>query len=184
MCKSNDTPTIEAAGSRPDNQPDNQAGGRPSRTVEYSRTEQVHLLFPGVLNHRGRLYGGALLSWLDEVAGIVAMRHCGGDAVTACVDRMDFKAGAGLGDTICISGRITYVGSSSMEVRIDTYLEGKNDGMRRIINTAYFVMVGVDENGRPVQVPSLQVQTLGEQADWEAGQKRQKLRKMRSQEGF
>ena len=58
------------------------------------------------------------------------------------------------------------------------------DGIRRLINRAYLVTVAVDADGRPVQVPALKVETISEQAEWEAGKKRQELRKRRMKEGF
>ena len=157
---------------------------RAVKTVQDSRTEQVHILFPKALNNQGRLYGGELLGWLDEVAGLVSMRHCGMSTVTACVDHLDFKSGAGLGDVVYINGYLTYVGNTSMEVRIDSYVEDMKSGRRHMINSAYFVMVAVDENGHPAQVPMLAVSTVSEQAEWEAGKRRQDLRKKRSREGF
>ena len=47
---------------------------RRKKTVEASMTEQVHLIMQQHLNGGGRLFGGALMQWLDEVAGVVAMR--------------------------------------------------------------------------------------------------------------
>ena len=61
--------------------------------------------------------------------------------VTVAVDNMYFKAGAKVNDTIVLIGRLTHVGRSSMEVRIDTYCEAL-DGTRTMINRAYFTMVG------------------------------------------
>ena len=152
--------------------------------VSDSQTEQVHLLFPGSLNSDGRLYGGLLLSWLDETAGIVARRHFGGSVVTASIDRLDFKAGAGNGDTVFIRGFLTYVGNSSMEVRLDTYVEDIKDGKRHMINTAFFVMIGLDSEQKPTRVPRLAVETMSEKAEWEAAEKRQQLRRARRQEGY
>ena len=149
-----------------------------------SRTEQVHILFPQSLNHQGKLYGGRLLEWIDEIAAVVSMRHSGGNIVTASVDHLDFKAGAKLGDTVFMCAWLTYVGRTSMEVRIDSYVENMEDGIRRLINRAYLVTVAVDADGRPVQVPALKVETISEQAEWEAGKKRQELRKRRMKEGF
>ena len=157
---------------------------RPVKTVDDSATEQVHLLFPRSLNGAGRLFGGQLLEWLDEIAGIVAMRHSGKNVVTASVERMEFKAGAKLGDTVFIKGYLTYVGTTSMEVRIDSYVEMMSDGTRHMINTAYFVMVAVDENEHPTMVPSLKVRTISEQAEWEAGRRRKEMRKNREMAGF
>ena len=120
---------------------------RQEKRVSDSCTEQVHILFPANLNHTDRLYGGQLLAWLDEIAAVVAARHSMSGVVTASIDRLDFKAGASRGDTVYIRGFLTYVGRTSMEVRLDSYVEDMKDGKRRLINTAFFVMVAVDENG-------------------------------------
>lgn len=58
------------------------------------------------------------------------------------------------------------------------------DGMRHLINRAYFVMVAIDQDGKPVEVPALQINTIGQQAEWEAAKRRQEYRKQRSKEGF
>ena len=86
-------------------------------------TEQTYLLMHRHINGYGRLFGGQLMQWIDELAGIVSMRHAGGRITTASIDNLNFKAGAYLNDTIVLIGRITYVGRTSMEVRVDTYVE-------------------------------------------------------------
>ena len=156
---------------------------RKMKRVEDSLTEQSHLLMPKCLNAAGYLFGGQLLAWIDETAGIVAKRHAEMNVVTVAVDNMYFKAGAKVNDTIVLIGRVTHVGRSSMEVRIDTYCEAL-DGTRTMINRAYFTMVGTDENQTPVEVPGLIVEGVTQQIEWEAGQKRAELRKVRRQEGF
>ncbi len=156
---------------------------RKMKRVEDSMAEQSHLLMPRCLNAAGFLFGGQLLAWLDETAGIVAKRHAQMNVVTVAIDNMYFKSGARLNDTIVLIGRLTYVGRSSMEVRIDTYAESLN-GIRTMINRAYFVMVGTDEQQRPVEVPGLIVEGVTQQIEWEAGQKRAQLRKLRKNEGF
>jgi len=117
-------------------------------------TEQTYLLMHRHINGYGRLFGGQLMQWIDELAGIVSMRHAGGRITTASIDNLNFKAGAYLNDTIVLIGRITYVGRTSMEVRVDTYVEDL-EGMRRVINRAYVVMVAIDEEGHTVEVPGL-----------------------------
>ena len=86
-------------------------------------------------------------------------------------------------DVIVLRGRITYVGRTSMEVRVDTYVEDRH-GMRKMINRAYVVMVAVNENHVPVSVPGLVVETESEKAEWEGGEKRYLLRKQRRKEGY
>lgn len=153
------------------------------KTVEESMTEQAHLVMPVDLNGAGFLFGGRLLAWIDETAGIVARRHSEMDIVTVAVDNMYFKEGAKADSTIVLIGRLTYVGRSSMEVRVDSYVESLN-GVRKMINRAYFVMVGVDANKVPQEVPGLKVCGVAQEFEWEAGKKRAEFRKKRRLEGF
>lgn len=156
---------------------------RKQKHVEDSRTENTYLIMPKHINGYGRLFGGILLQWIDEVAGIVAHRHAGSIVTTACVDNLNFKAGAYLGDTVVLIGRVTYVGKTSMEVRVDTYAEDA-DGTRRMINRAYEVLVALDENDKKIEVPGLIVETEAQRAEWTGGEKRYELRKKRRKEGF
>ncbi len=91
--------------------------------VADSRTEQVQILMPGQINGQYRLFGGHLMEWIDVVAAVVARRHSGYEVTTACVDNLQFKAPAFVNDTIILVGKMTYVGKTSMEVRVDTYVE-------------------------------------------------------------
>lgn len=151
--------------------------------MEDSRTENTYLIMPKHINGYGRLFGGILMQWIDEVAGIVAHRHAGSIVTTACVDNLNFKAGAYLGDTVVLIGRMTYVGKTSMEVRVDTYAEDA-DGTRRMINRAYEVLVAIDQEDRKLEVPGLIVETESEKAEWIGGEKRYALRRQRRKEGF
>ena len=90
-----------------------------TKTINDSKVEQIHLLMPTHINGFGRLFGGQLLAWIDEVAGIVAKRHSESIAITAAIDNLQFKEGAHVNDTIVLIGYLTYVGNTSMEVRVD-----------------------------------------------------------------
>lgn len=153
------------------------------KRVTDSLTEQIQLLMPPHINGSGRLFGGMLMQWIDVVAGVVAKRHSECNIITAAIDNLQFKEGAYMGDTVLLVGKITHVGNSSMEVRVDTYVEELN-GMRKPINRAYLVMVALDANGNPVKVPRLIVETESERAEWEGALKRNDLRKKRRLEGF
>ena len=153
------------------------------RTVGESRVETVHIVRPNHLNAAGRLFGGILMQWIDEVAGIVAMRHTRCNCTTASVDNLRFIRGAYQQDLLVIIGKVTYVGTTSMEVRVDTYIED-TEGLRRPINRAYFTMVALDENDKPCPVPKLLLESEEEKAEWEAAKKRRDMRKKRKEEGF
>ena len=156
---------------------------RPVKRVEDSLTEQQYLICPAHINHYGRLFGGQLLKWIDELAGIVAIRHCGATVTTAAIDNLQFQAPAYTGDMIVLQGRVTYVGHSSMEIRVDTYREAL-DGERRMINRAYIDMVAIDSTGKAVEVPGLIPETEEEIKESEAAVKRKQMRKQRRQDGF
>ena len=106
-------------------------------------------------------------------------------AGTAAIDNLQFKAGAFLNDVLVLIGRVTYVGHTSMEVRVDTYKE-EPDGSRHPINRAYFVMVSMGEDGHPTEVPPLILDPddPAEQMEWESAKKRRELRLLRRREGF
>jgi len=156
---------------------------RPMKKVADSLTEQQYLIRPAHINHYGRLFGGELLKWIDELAGIVAIRHCGTTVTTAAIDNLQFQAPAYAGEMIVLQGMLTYVGRTSMEVRVDTYREAL-DGTREMINRAYIDMVAINCKGQPTQVPGLCIETPEQQAEYEAAEKRKQIRKQRRQEGF
>ena len=152
-----------------------------SKTVADSRVETVHIVRPSHLNGAGRLFGGILMQWIDEVAGIVAKRHSMCNVTTASVDNLTFLHGAFQNDMIVIKGKVTWVGNTSMEVCVDTYIE-EPDGTHVRINNAHFMMVALDENNTPVQVPKLILQTDEERLAWEHGEERRRIRIQRKKD--
>jgi acyl-CoA hydrolase len=155
------------------------------KKVEDSKTEWMKCIQYEDINGVGRLFGGRLLQWMDEVAGIAAIRHAGIQVTTAAVDNLVFKRGAYINDIVLVESRVTYVGRSSMEVRVDVYIEDKETGMRSPINRAYFTEVCIDEAGKSIPVPyGLEPETEAYKAEYEEAKKRIEMRKHRKREGF
>ncbi len=153
------------------------------KTVQDSLTIQNHIIHYQHLNGKGRLFGGELMAWIDEVAGTVGMRHAGCEVMTAAVDTLVFKAPAFLNDLVLIQGRVTYVGNTSMEVRVETFVHNP-DKEKILINRAYFVMVALDDEGVPTKIPPISLSTTEDEVEWTAGEKRHALRKQRRKENF
>ena len=153
------------------------------KAVSESRIEQVYQVRPEHLNGAGRLFGGKLMEWIDELAGLVGIRHAQQDVITASKDNLKFIRGAYLKDIIVLIGRVTFVGRTSMEVRVDTYIESI-EGIRKPINRAYLTLVAIDAQGNPVEVPGLILETEAQKAEWEAGIRRREMRRQRREEGF
>ncbi len=124
------------------------------KKVSDSYTEQVQIVLPEYTNGYGRLFGGTLLSWIDIVAAVVARRHSGCNVTTVTIDSLVFKAPAHLNDTILLCGQIVSVGNTSMQIRVDTFVE-KLNGKRTLINTAFLKMVALDKDEKPAKVPEL-----------------------------
>ena len=156
---------------------------RAQKKVSESLTEQQFLVRPAHINHYGRLFGGELLKWIDELAGIVARRHCNANITTAAIDNLQFKAPVFEGQMVVLVGKVTYTGTSSMEIRVDSYTEDL-DGIRRVINRAYIVMVAIDEAGKPLEVPEIIPETEEQKMEYESAIKRKEMRNIRRTEGF
>ena len=152
-----------------------------AKTVDESQVETVHIVRPNHLNGANRLFGGILMQWIDEVAGIVAKRHSMSNVTTASVDNLTFLHGAYQNEMIVIKGKLTWVGSSSMEVCVDTYVEN-HLGERDRINNAHFIMVALDDHDKPVQVPRLILQTDDERLAWAHGEERRRIRIQRKKD--
>lgn len=154
------------------------------RTVSFSKTEQVHLVQPADLNGGGRLFGGNLLKMIDELAAIVAMRHTGLKTVTTvAIDNLTFKSPAYVNDLIVLVGYLTHTGRTSMEVRVDAYVE-RSDGMRYPINRAYLVLVALNNDNQPTEVPPLILENDIQKEENRMAEKRRELRLERRQAGF
>ncbi len=151
---------------------------RIAKPVSASRAEQVHIISPADVNSSYTLFGGMLMQWIDIVAGVVSRRHSGCATRTAAVDHLNFIAPAYIDDIVTIAGRVTFVGNTSMEVCVDTFVERLNTpGERLHVNRAYLTMVAVDKDGKPTRVPDLICETEAERADYEAGMERRALRR-------
>ena len=146
---------------------------RKTKRVSDSFTTQVQVLTQANLNGYLRLFGGQLMSWMDIVAAVTARRHAEKNVTTACVRDLVFKKAAHANDTLMLTGEVIYVGRTSMEVRVMVYVEALN-GKRDLINEARFVMVALDENERPTQVPGLVLETEEQRRLWRDAESRRK----------
>lgn len=152
-----------------------------ARRVSDSVVETVHLVRPTYLNSSGRLFGGMLMQWIDETAGLVAKRHCRKNITTVSIDNLHFIKGAYPTDDVILIGKMTYVGTTSMEIKVDTYVEHA-DGERILINRAYLTFVALDENDKPTPVARLILETDEEKKEWEKAKKRREIRKIERQD--
>ena len=152
------------------------------KKVSDSATENAQIVQSKDINGQNRLFGGRLMEWIDETAALAAMRHCGGLVTTCAVDQLVFEHGAALNQIIVLKSRVTYVGNTSLEVKVDSFVEDPGTGDRFLINHAYLVFVHVDEDGKPIPIRyGLTIGSDSEQAEWDTAQIRSAIRKERKQ---
>ncbi len=120
-----------------------------------SRLEMAQMMTPLDANAAGNVHGGNIMKLADSASGVVAIRHSGRNCVTATVDRFEFHAPVYVGNLVTLYASLNYVGRTSMEVGVRVEAEDLRTGKRTHTNTSYFVMVALDDNGRPAEVPPL-----------------------------
>lgn len=145
-----------------------------------SEAEQVHVVMPQHLNGYGKLFGGQLAAWIDVIAGVVAVRHCRMQITTAAIDNLRFRESVGSSEIVVMRGRMVHTGVTSMEVKVDSFVEHLKTGELKLINTAFVIEVALDENNRPQPVPPLIPRTPEEIRDFEMGCKRREMRRKKN----
>lgn len=116
---------------------------------ETSLTIAVQML-PSDANPYGSIHGGIIMKHIDTAAGIVAIRHVRGNAVTASIDRLDFHHPAYVGELLMLKASINLVGRTSMEVGVRVEAENLLTGEIRHTASAYLTFVALDKKGRPM----------------------------------
>lgn len=108
-------------------------------------THVVDIVFPGSTNHHGTLFGGAALSYMDEVAFVAASRYGRCSFVTASCERVDFAAAAARGNIIDFEARVVKVGRRSLVVEVDMHAEDLLTGEKKLCTRGQFNMVCPDK---------------------------------------
>lgn len=117
-----------------------------------SETRLCKAVLPNTTNHYNTLFGGTAMSLMDEVAFICATRFSRKRVVTASSDRIDFKRPIPAGTIIELIARVSYVGNTSVKVRVDILVEGMYDFECEKAISGELTFVAVDGNKQPVSI--------------------------------
>ena len=141
------------------------------------KTTSVQIVLPQHCNgyKKPRLFGGQIMAWIDIVGAVAARRYTHSAVTTVCVDNLNFLNPAYLNDTVVQEAVVTWTGRTSLEVRVDSYVE-KLDGSRERVNRAYVVFVALDEHDNPKAVPPFTPQTEAEKQEYAAALERRRIR--------
>lgn len=135
---------------------------------------------PFQANVSGNVHGGEIMKFMDNVAGAAAIQYTKSNVVTARVDELQFIKPIHVGAFVTCTGRIVYVGTSSLEVLVTVDVENliSHDEKQRAL-TAYFTMVALDEEGKPMAIPSMIPETEDEKEMFREVEERRKAYKSR-----
>lgn len=112
------------------------------------------LAMPDIANHMGIVHGGELVKIMDNTAGVAAARFCGGNVVTAHMET-DFKEKVILGDYIRSEAEVVFTGRTSLVSYVALYAENLKTGVVKKAAEGYYIMVAIDEKGKPRPIEKL-----------------------------
>ncbi len=147
-----------------------------TKYVKDSFVNMTEFVLPNDTNTLNNLMGGRMMHFMDIAAAISAQKHCNRIVVTASVDHVSFEKGISLGSVVTLQSFVTRAFTSSMEVRIEVWVEDLTRNTKAKSNEAFFTFVAVDQNGNPINVPPIQPETENEIKFYEGALRRRQLR--------
>ena len=118
--------------------------------IDQSETRIFKAVFPNTTNHYDTLFGGTAMHLMDEVAFITATRFTRQRTVTVSSDRIDFKIPIPAGTIIELVGRVSYIGKTSLKIKVDVWIEQMYSDQREKAISGEFTFVAIDDNKRPM----------------------------------
>lgn len=135
------------------------------------------LMTPDTANFSGKVHGGSILKLLDQVAYACASRYAGFYVVTLSVDQVMFRQPIQVGELVTFLASVNHTGNSSMEVGIKVVAENIRGKVVRHVNSCFFTMIAVDDDGKPVAVPPLTATSADERRRFAAAELRRSMRR-------
>lgn len=109
------------------------------------------VMMPRDTNPNGTIFGGVLLSYIDQAGAIEARKYAPNRVVTVAIDRVEFKQPVHVGDVLSFFTTLRRRGTTSLTVHVDVQAERFLPPRDLVpVTTATVVYVSVDEAGRPL----------------------------------
>jgi acyl-CoA hydrolase len=129
------------------------------RTPGASRVVMTETVLPQDGNALGTAFGGRIAQWIDIAAAIACQRHCRHRVVTASMDDLHFLQPIRVGMIVELRAQVNAAFRTSMEAGVRIESEDPLTGERRHACTAFLTFVAQDDDGKPVEVPPLDLET-------------------------
>ncbi|HEX9692707.1 MAG TPA: acyl-CoA thioesterase [Gemmatimonadales bacterium] len=147
------------------------------RPVSESHATMTELMMPNMANNLGNVFGGVILSLIDRVGAVSAIRHARGAVVTVSMDKVEFREPIHLGELVVAKASVNFVGKTSLEVGVRVEAENIVTGVRRHTNSCHLTFVAIDSEGRPRAIPPVVPKTDEEMRRFESARRRRERRK-------
>jgi uncharacterized protein (TIGR00369 family) len=144
-----------------------------SKHISDSQVTLAQFMQPEHANALGNVHGGWIMKLIDEAGGLCATRHARRPAVTVAVDSLRFLSPVHVGDLVTFTAHLTWIGHTSMEAEVNVEAENLYTGQKTHTHSAYLVYVALDQDGHPIEVPGLILETEDERRRWVQGAQRQ-----------
>jgi len=112
------------------------------------------LAMPADTNPSGDIFGGWVLSQMDNAAGICAGQRAQARVVTVAVDGMSFIRPVKVGDILGVYTHVESVGNTSVIVNVEAWVRRSRIGNREKVTEGKFKFVALGDDGKPTPVPS------------------------------
>jgi acyl-CoA thioesterase YciA len=107
------------------------------------------IAMPSDTNANGDIFGGWVLSQMDQAGGIAAVETAQGRVVTLAIEAMTFIRPVKVGDVLCVYTAVDAVGRTSIKIHIEAWAQRFRTHRREKVTDGTFTFVAVDESGRP-----------------------------------
>ncbi|WP_118196892.1 acyl-CoA thioesterase [Albibacterium indicum] len=108
---------------------------------------------PEHVNYGGKVHGGAVMKWIDQVAYTCAAGWSGHYCVTLYVGGIRFFSPIDIGDMVELTAKVIYTGNTSMHLSVDVYSGDLECAEMKKTTHCIIIFVAVDKNHNPVKVP-------------------------------
>ncbi len=125
------------------------------RPVQDSHSVMSELMMPHMANNHGNVFGGVILSYVDQAGFIEARRHGQHRWLTVSIETVQFRAPVYMGDVVSLLTCTESSGTSSVKVRVRVDAERYDSGAAVTVTEARLTMVAIDDNGRPIPFASV-----------------------------
>ena len=111
------------------------------------------IAMPADTNANGDIFGGWVMSQMDQAGGIAGVERAQGRVVTVAVEAMHFIRPVRVGDVLCVYTRVERIGRTSMTIQVEAWARRFQTRLREKVTHATFTFVAIDQDGRPRPIP-------------------------------